>query len=180
MMLLDASGSVGSTNFHKQLSFVQSVAQSFDIGQNNVHMGVVTFSTAPHSQFDLNHYTNKQNLIHAINKIPYQSGSTHTDSAIDYLINHSFTSRHGDRTDAPNIAVIITDGQSNNRQATIKEANLLHSRGITTVAIGVGSGINLSELKAIASNQSLMFTVPNYGALHTIQGLIDHRICQGM
>ncbi|KAJ8314221.1 hypothetical protein KUTeg_008782 [Tegillarca granosa] len=178
MMLLDSSGSVGSANFQKQLKFVQSVANSFDIGQGDVHMGVVTFSTAPHPQFKLIDYQTKNSLINAISKIPYQSGSTHTDSAIDYLLKHSFTSQNGDRSDAPNIAVIITDGQSNNRQATIKEANMLHNRGITTVAIGIGSGINRLELEAIASNHSLVFTVANYDALHKLQGLVDHKICQ--
>ncbi|KAJ8314226.1 hypothetical protein KUTeg_008787 [Tegillarca granosa] len=178
MMLLDSSASVGSTYFRKQLQFVQSVVNSFDIGQSSVNMGVVTFSSAPHPQFKLNDYQTKHSLIDAINRIHHQSGGTNTDSAIDYLLKHSFTARNGDRSDAPNIAVIITDGQSSSRQSTIREANLLHNRGITTVAIGIGGGINLKELIGIASNQSLVFTVANFDALHTIQGLVDHSICQ--
>merc|ERR1712179_504699 len=109
-MLLDSSGSVGSSNFKKQLQFVASIANSFDIGATKVHMGVVTFSTTTHPQFKLNDYLTKDSLINALlHTIPYQSGSTHTASAIDYLINHSFTINGGSRQGVPNIALIITD-----------------------------------------------------------------------
>ena len=69
VFLLDSSGSVGSANFQKQLDFVSRFAQSFDIGPRNVQIGVVTFATTPHNEFNLNTYTVKHDLVTAINKI---------------------------------------------------------------------------------------------------------------
>jgi len=69
VFLIDSSGSVGSVNFQKQLNFVSRFAQSFDIGPRNVQIGVVTFATTPHNQFNLNIYTVKHDLVTAINRI---------------------------------------------------------------------------------------------------------------
>jgi hypothetical protein len=67
--LLDSSGSVGQANFQKQLDFVARFAQAFDIGDRNVQIGVVTFASTPHNEFNLNTHLNKNDLVSAIHKI---------------------------------------------------------------------------------------------------------------
>ena len=66
VFLLDASGSVGTTNFQKQKEFVNKIANTFEIGPNNVQIGITTFSTGVHNQWDLNAYHAKSALLIAI------------------------------------------------------------------------------------------------------------------
>jgi len=90
MFLLDASGSVGSSNFAQELQFVSSFAAHLPIGVNDIQIGVTTFSTLTHPQFNLNNYHDSASLIHAILHIPYQSGGTNTGEAITYVAQHNF------------------------------------------------------------------------------------------
>ena len=74
VFLLDASASEGSTNFHKQLQFVEKFVQAYDIGPNKVQVSIVTFASAPHNAFYLNTYHDKASLLQAIARVPYVSG----------------------------------------------------------------------------------------------------------
>ena len=95
MFLLDSSGSVGSTNFKKMLGFVKNVANNFDIGPQDVQVGVDTFQTTHKAEFNLNTYQDKQHMLTAINNIKYTQGLTHTGEAIRFLRSDSFTAAHG-------------------------------------------------------------------------------------
>lgn len=95
VFLLDSSGSVGSSNFQKMLKFVEGVAQDFNIGPNDVQIGVDTFSTSHKAEFHMNSHLDKQSLVSAISHIPYKSGSTHTGEAIQFMHTDSFTSAAG-------------------------------------------------------------------------------------
>jgi collagen type VI alpha len=178
VFLLDSSASVGSSNFRKQLDFVKKFANTFDIGPQNVQIGVETFATTPHHQFFMNKYPSKSTLLNAIDHVPYQSGSTHTDLAIKYVMDHDFKPAAGDRDHVVNILIVMTDGQSNNRQATITQSNKLHGMNIKTFAIGIGSGINRAELGHIATDDKHVFTVSNFDALYTLQGKLKIT-CEG-
>ena len=52
--MLDASGSVGSTNFKKMKDFVVDVVKSFDIGVNKTKVSVVKFSSSVNTEFYFN------------------------------------------------------------------------------------------------------------------------------
>ena len=41
-----------------------------------------------------------------------------------------FSFDHGDRRNVPNVMIVITDGKSNDKPATIKEAQRVKDRGI--------------------------------------------------
>ena len=50
-----------------------------------------------------------------------------------------FTDPNGDRQNARNIAIMVTDGQSNNPTETFMEAQKNHEANITILTIGKGS-----------------------------------------
>jgi len=95
VFLLDSSGSVGSSNFHKMLTFVQNVAKTFTIGQHDVQIGVDTFQSTHKAEFHMNTYLNKTQLVDAIGKISYHSGGTNTGEAIKFMHNDSFSTAAG-------------------------------------------------------------------------------------
>lgn len=73
-----------------------------------------------------------------------------------YMRQVMFTPSNGDRPNAPNVAVVVTDGASNRDQnLTIPNAVDAHRQGITMFAIGIGPNVNravcmpVTDLKAI-------------------------------
>ena len=67
-------------------------------------------------------YRSRSDATDAISKIAYMHGRTNTAAALSYMYNVMFQGGRGDRDYAPNIVVILTDGVSNNRKDTQKEA----------------------------------------------------------
>ena len=95
MFLLDESGSVGGANFNKIKKFVEDFAKTFAIGPTGVQIGVDTFSSAPHKQFDLKTYHTGADIAAAVGRIKYLGGNTHTGEAIRFMKDHSFTATAG-------------------------------------------------------------------------------------
>lgn len=179
VFLLDSSGSVGTTNFQKQKDFVAKFAQSFTIGPHNVQIGVVTFASTVHNEFNLNTFHDKHSLVNAINGIHYNSGSTYTHTALQYVEKNSFTSAAGDRPGVANILIVMTDGQSTNPTQTQSETVKLHQMNLKVFGIGIGSGVDRTELGHIASDSKHVFLVNNFDALKTLQAELKNTTCNG-
>lgn len=182
VFLLDASGSVGTTNFQKQKDFVSKFVQAFNIGHGpqDVQIGAVTWSSAVHNQFNMNKYGTKTALQSAINGITYDSGNTQTHLALQYVMNNSFKPAAGDRPNVPNILIVMTDGQSTTPSQTLTETQKLHHiPNLKVFAIGIGSGVDRTELGHIASDSKHVFVVNSFDALTTIQTELKKKACKG-
>lgn len=177
--VLDVSGSIGTYNFRKELDFVSTFANALTIGPNDVQISVMTFATRVYEQFSLNTYSNAYSLVNAINRIPYTDGSTITDEALRYSALNLFKSSHGGRTNAPDVLVFVTDGQSNDKYATVQAATLVHHLNIKTWAIGVGQNTDPNELAAIATDSQHVFNVDSYAAMYTLQSELQGKACSG-
>lgn len=140
-------------------------------------MGVVTFSTVPREQFKLNAFLDKAALKYAITKIPYLTGNTHTAEAINFVNNHMFIPSAGDRPDAQNVLVVLTDGQSGDHAKTLQEANRLKQRTTVIIAVGIGSGASKSELNGLVSDPSYVFFVNDFDALKQIHDTVHSVAC---
>ena len=69
----------------------------------------------------LNEYTSRGQVIdQCVKSATYLKGTTNTAEGLRYLYTTMFTSANGDRADAPNVAVIFTDGESNNPMSTMQ------------------------------------------------------------
>ncbi|VDI82671.1 Hypothetical predicted protein [Mytilus galloprovincialis] len=175
--LVDSSGSVGSINFNKEKEFINNSLSQFVIGHNDALVGVVTFSTVPREQFKLNAFLDKAALKYAITKIPYLTGNTHTAEAINFVNNHMFIPSAGDRPDAQNVLVVLTDGQSGDHAKTLQEANRLKQRTTVIIAVGIGSGASKSELNGLVSDPSYVFFVNDFDALKQIHDTVHSVAC---
>ncbi|CAI9719089.1 transmembrane cell adhesion receptor mua-3-like [Octopus vulgaris] len=127
MFVLDDSGSISKKDFLVMKTFVKKLVSTFPISSNAVQVGIITFSTNVKNQFNLNKFRNILDLNTAIDRIAHIGGWTHTYAALNYLKDSSFTAMSGDRKDVLNIAVVITDGNSNNQVLTVKAAEKINS-----------------------------------------------------
>ncbi|XP_063401873.1 collagen alpha-1(XII) chain-like isoform X2 [Mytilus trossulus] len=145
------SGSVGLRNFKLMLNTVASIADNFYIGPYNTQIGVDVFSTSVKTAIKLKDYNNRYYLERAIKKIKYKGGWTNTHHGLNHVQYNSFSYRYGHRYNVPRIAIVLTDGQSQHKSRTLKAARNLKNAGVKIFSVGIGSGIDWSEVRGISS-----------------------------
>jgi len=177
VFVVDDSGSVGAANFRHMLDFVSQIVSNITIGNNGAHVAVVAFSSKPQLEWYLNTHNTKPELLSAISHVPYHSGGTRTDLALDAVMIGILNHQHGDRPNVDNAVVVITDGKSNLPSLTVREANRLRQYSLDVVSIGVGSGFDLHELNAIATDRHHVFSSPTYQQLQSLGSKITNIIC---
>ena len=180
---MDASGSVGYSNFQLMKNFVYNIANSFNIGSDSVRVGVMSYGSYNNYHFYLNTYSTKSSVLSAINNLPYSSGGTNTAGALDGMRTVGFSTSRGARPSSqgvPRVAIVITDGYSNSYSATVTAANNVHNAGIIVFAIGI-SGANQNELNAIASQLSYVSFISSFSLslLNSLQYTISQESCVG-
>ena len=180
---MDASGSVGSSNFQTMKTFVRDIANSFEIGPNDVQIGVMSYGSSNYFHFYLNTYSTKSAVLSAISAIPFSSGGTDTGGALNGVRITGFSESNGARPSSegiPRVAIVITDGHSNSYSATVTAANALHNAGIIAFAIGI-AGANQNELNAIASQASYVSFISSFNVaeLSALQISISQETCIG-
>ncbi|OPL20628.1 collagen chain alpha-1, partial [Mytilus galloprovincialis] len=151
VFLLDMSGSVGRSNFQIMLNTVASIADNFYIGPYNTQIGVDVFSTSVKTSIKLKDYNNRYYLERAIKRIKYQGGLTNTYRGLNHVRYNSFSYRYGHRYNVPRIAIVLTDGKSQHKGKTLNAARSLKNAGVKIFSVGIGSGIDWSEVHGIAS-----------------------------
>ncbi|XP_068137600.1 collagen alpha-1(XII) chain isoform X2 [Hyperolius riggenbachi] len=179
VFLVDGSWSVGRTNFKFILDFMASLVSAFDIGQDKTRVGVVQYSSDTRTEFNMNRYLKRADLLSAIKRIPYKGGNTMTGEAIDYLIKNAFVQSAGARKGFPKIAIIITDGKSQDEVEV--PARELQNLGVEVFTLGIKAA-DAKELKQMASLPSLkhVYTVANFDAIVDVQNEIIAQVCSGV
>lgn len=81
------------------------------------------YSSFPSSEFPLDLYGNRGDALKAIEHMSLLGGGSNTGDAINYARDHMFSSQEGARSNVPRIAVLLTDGDSNDPAAAIAAAN---------------------------------------------------------
>jgi len=143
------------------------------VDTGNVRFALSVYTHEVFNDFLLKTYSLKQNMLSHVSMLPLRQGGTNTGEAIANLNSVVFQAGNGDRPEAPNVAVIITDGRSNNNTYTVQQANIAKSLGIHMIAVGVGL-IDTSELHQIASDPTdvNVFNVAHFNGLFSIEGYI--------
>ena len=177
VFVIDVSGSIGSSNFQLIREFTASI--TIELIQNfpRSAVGIILFNSAVHFQFTLQTYTSPSSLLSAINNLPYYGGGTNTAEALTLLLSTAQNGTLGLRRDSSKVAIVITDGHSNNNSATLSAAAALHASNIFEVyAIGI-DGADLLELEGIASSPEFVFFTDSF-ATYGLQQLQDRILPQ--
>ncbi|XP_041962554.1 collagen alpha-6(VI) chain-like isoform X1 [Alosa sapidissima] len=178
VFLVDGSWSIGSENFQRIREFLHSLVASFDVAPDHVRIGLAQYSNTPRTEFNLNTYQNKQEILEYIDKLPYQGGGTMTGKGLDFILKEHFVQRAGSRAgeNVPQIAVVITDGQSQDNVEP--HAKDLKNQGITIYAIGIKDA-DEEQLKEIATepHDQHVYSVSDFSALQGISQNIVQVLC---
>ena len=160
MFVLDESSSIGARGFQLIRQFSEEISRSLDIGPHRSRVGVILFGSSVRVHFPVVQYTDAATLLPALNPgLPYKDGTTDTATALDLLQTAGQPGGAlGLRSQFEHIAIVVTDGKSNDQKATLLAANALHMSDIYSRVYAVGiSEADATELSIIASNPSSVF-----------------------
>ena len=164
IFILDASGSVGSENFEIMKSFIKDILTNFEIGPDATHVGVIRYDYFASIVIPLGSITNHTQLNNSIDNIAYTGGGTATHLALQLLIS-AFANNSRASQGIPKVGIVFTDGKSGNFSLTKQAADSVNKAGISTYSFGIGNGIRMSELLAIAANDSNnVFLIKNFSS----------------
>ncbi|ESN92083.1 hypothetical protein HELRODRAFT_104083 [Helobdella robusta] len=180
MIVVDLSGSIRSDRFKYIQQLLIGIIRNLDLGQFMTRVGIIVFSDDAQLSIRLNDYWNMQDLITAIYKIVYRGQRTNTAAALNLLRTQAFTATNGDRSGVPNVAIIVSDGNSNiNPSSTVDEAIACRQAGIRLVTASLGDSINMAEIKNIASFpiEFNAYNVTNYTLVDNLIQLAVQSTC---
>ena len=179
MFLLDSSDSVGPKNFDLALDFVNNITKNFFIGADSVQVGVATFSTGFSPKITLGQNNQRNSLESALSHIPFTGGAgTNTGRAIGSIRKRSFMVSAGHKANVPKLVVLVTGGQSTDKEVMFREVQKAKNDGITILAIGVGTEIDDGEMNAFASDGGQNVHRANvFEALKHLTGSVASNLC---
>ncbi len=159
--------------------FVKSMVDRLNVEEKRTNVGVMTFSDTAHIELHLNSYNMRYELQDAIDKIVYRRGTTNTADALRLLRTEAFQTAHGDRPNLRNIAVVFTDGGSNNFNMTLEEAYKARAAGITILVVAISGWLNMVEINEIATDPDHfnVFTIANFDEINRIAGTMETYLC---
>ncbi|XP_059162383.1 uncharacterized protein LOC131945272 [Physella acuta] len=180
ILLLDASTSIGKTNWANQVKFAAGVTENFNVGKDDVRFGTVIFNRNATKIFDLNKYFDHESLSKALLGIKYPNNQgTYTHLGLQFITDDKmFSTASGGRDDANNILMVMTDGQSVKPKETAKAAEALKAQGTTVIAVGIGPDPSKTELNAIASKPEYVFLSEGYSMLEYIKRDLVSLTCE--
>ncbi|XP_073340800.1 collagen alpha-6(VI) chain-like [Pagrus major] len=176
VFIVDESGSIGTPNFQLVRAFLHSIVSGLHVGLHDVRIGIVVYHDRPSAQIYLNTFNDKADILQFINILPYHGGGTKTGAALEFTRGQVFIKERGSRKDVQQVAVVITDGQSQD-DVSIAAANLRRA-GVTVYAVGV-EGANKTQLLQMASDppHTHVFDVDSFTKLKGLQQSLQKTLC---
>ena len=182
VFVLDISISIkDDDNFNLMKNFVKNTSYLMNISAECSRAAVILFARDATIRFDLNEYTDENNLTNAVNEIVYSKidkqtrTGTNTPSALDLLRIAALDGRLGLRDGFVHIGVVITDGRPDlnhlnisrtiARERTETAGNRLREAEIydQIYAIGIEGNDSLEKtLRLIADPEDQVFSIDGF------------------
>lgn len=168
--LVDESGSIGSGPFQYAKDFLTAyVTQTYD----DLSIMSIHFFDGSYDPY-IDYGNNRATILSMIAAKSYRSGYTNTGIAINASISKINAANYPNGV--PKILVILTDGGSND--PVLQAANYARSQGIILFCVGIGSGVNNTQLLEIAGTQSNIVNIQSYASLGKLVSLIENYFCK--
>ncbi|XP_027523645.1 collagen alpha-3(VI) chain isoform X4 [Corapipo altera] len=172
IFLIDGSNNIGSVNFQAIRDFLVNLIESLRVGVQQIHIGVVQYSDQPRTEFALNSYSTKADVLDAVKALGFRGGEeANTGAALEFVVENLFTQAGGSRIEeaVPQILVLISGGESSD---DIREGLLaVKQAGVFSFSIGVLNA-DSAELQQIATDGSFAYTALDIRNLDALRELL--------
>jgi hypothetical protein len=192
VFLVDTSSSIrkaGSEAIDSIRSFIHAVVNGFTVGPDHTQFGAISYNRNPKMEFMLGEFNTGEETLRAIDAISFEEGrGTETGKAIHFMsdqLSNSTINNFGARSNSKIVAVVITDGRSND--FPLVNSGQEELKKIVDVVIAVGVNMKKEnelskEIKVIASDPDEHYAVEatSFDALIKIKDMVKDCICMGI
>lgn len=173
VIVLDASGSIGSDNYEKAKAFVDKLAAAYNVDSSS-RVSFITFSNTVTTVVPLTNTLTAAAMSADILGAAYEASITNTNLGIDQAIAEFAASPRA----VPLNMVVLTDGASTVHSATLVSAGNAAAAGIRTFTVGIGSGVDQGELTDIANGDATrVYNANDYDNLINLLNPLSLAIC---
>ncbi|KAM9085203.1 collagen alpha-3(VI) chain isoform 3-T4 [Megaptera novaeangliae] len=169
IFLIDGSNNTGSVNFAVIRDFLVNLLERLSVGTQQIQVGVVQYSDEPRTMFSLNSYSTKAQVLDAVQALGFIGGElANVGLALDFVVENHFTRAGGSRVEegVPQVLVLISAGPSSDE---IRDA-VIALKQASVFSFGLGAqAASKAELQHIATNDNLVFTVPEFRSFGDVQ-----------
>ena len=165
--VLDSSGSL-KDDYGKEKNFLKALAAIFGVSEQGARAGVVTFSFDAEHSVKLNDHYNLASFSDAVDNIPLMGYTTRIDKALRLTQSQMFSIANGGRPGVSKVVVLLTDGsqtQDAGAENPAVVAEELRSMGYKVLAVGIGSGVNSTELAHITGASANVYSAATFDEL---------------
>ena len=165
--VLDSSGSL-KDDYGKEKNFLKALAATFGVSEQGARAGVVTFSFDAEHSVKLNDHYNLASFSDAVDNIPLMGYTTRIDKALRLTQSQMFSIANGGRPGVSKVVVLLTDGsqtQDAGAENPAVVAEELRSMGYKVLAVGIGSGVNSTELAHITGASANVYSAATFDEL---------------
>ncbi|KAM4604543.1 collagen alpha-1(XX) chain-like, partial [Discoglossus pictus] len=176
VLLVDSSWSVGRINFRLIKNFLVGILNPLHISRDKIRIGLSQYSGEPQTEWDLNSFSTKPEVLEAVRRLKYKGGNTFTGLAMTHVLEENLRAASGSRSTAGKLLVLLTDGKS--QDDAISVAQTLKEAGIYILTIGVKNA-DESELREMASEPTelMVHMVSDFPLLSSLVGRVSRAIC---
>lgn len=132
--MIDSSESVGPDNFNVIKDFVNALIDRASVNRDTTRVGVVLYSHINMVVVSLRHEASRDEIKSAVRSMTYLGEGTFTGSAIQQASQVFKAARAGVRK----VAIIITDGQADKRDAVSLESAVSEAKGSNVEMFVIG------------------------------------------
>ncbi|XP_062998955.1 collagen alpha-1(XX) chain [Elgaria multicarinata webbii] len=176
VLLVDGSWSIGRNNFGLIREFLASLVAPFNVAGDKIRVGLSQYSSDPRTEWDLNTYSTRDEVLEALRSLRYKGGNTFTGLALTHVLEQNLKAEAGARSDAPKLVVLLTDGKSQDDASP--SAQTLKNKGIEIFAVGVKNA-DEAELRHVASEplEMTVYNVLDFPLLSSLVGRLTRVLC---
>ena len=177
---IDGSDQVTPSVYRGLKQFVTHALRSYKISPSDTNVGMVYYGGQQQVALTLKDGSNAATVNAMIEALPKSEGQANLVELLGTIDKQVFVAQAGSRPGAGKVLVLLTTGDNRVHKPSEIEnvARLLHARDIRVIVVGVGSGIDNSQLMNIADDPSNAFHVNYVEYLPGLYGDVEKQVAQ--
>lgn len=180
MFAVHSSRSLTPSNYRKEKELVKRVAATLNIAPGRSRIALILYSNFATAAVRLDEEKTLASFDNLVDGLPHERGVTRIDRALK-LARSIFDSNGVTRRGVPKIFILLTDGKQTMAQDVLtldEAARPLHERDVKIFVVGMGSNVDVEELKAVALDKKDVFLAPSFDNLVSLSGSLSKKMCQ--
>lgn len=175
-----SSGNLATSNYRKEKDFVKRLAATLNIAPGRSRIALIlysNFATAPVRLDEENTLASFDNLVDGL---PHERGLTRIDRALKLARSIFDTNGSITRRGVPKILILLTDGKQTvapDATSLDEAARPLHEADVKILTVGMGSNVDVKELRAMSLDNKDVFLAPSFDDLLSLSGSVAKIMC---